>query len=897
MTEDYGSSRLTDILSRRPHESLRRIFDAVHDAIFIHDQRGQILAVNDRALHMFSLTRTRALQLNVLDFSATGDMGDDAPYHWRRVLGGEELFFEWSVTQPDNGRVTDVEVHLSPLDLEDERLILAAVRDISHRKHIERELRQTKDQIENLHAAVLELEGVQDEQSVYQLGVDVAERTLDVTMCIIDVYADGMLVPRAVSSGVPEDGYAPMSADEGMSGRTFRTGRTIVVDDIQQYLYADPKDENYRGAICVPIGDFGIFQCVSDRVGAFDRETAGLLEILASHLAAAVRRIRTQGRLEKERAQAEQLAEEYEVIFEGTQDGMFLVDVQNGDFLLGRANAAMQRLVNHPCRTGLPLRAVFDRESWRAMRRHLTRCAESAEPVAVDVAMRAGGQYRHLSVRLSPLTERGSVTQIVGSMRDRTFERETERALQESEEKYRTLVEQANDLILIIQDAEHVYVNAAVRDVLGYEPDELLGTHWLSIVHPDDEERVREISRARLQGEDAPTLFETVLQHADGSRVHVEVNTNLIIYRGRSASLTVLRDVTERREAERLMRYLSFHDQLTDLYNRAYFESELDRLDVPRQLPLSIVMADVNGLKVVNDAFGHQKGDQLLQHIADILQRCCREEDIIARVGGDEFAIILPQTPLSTAEQVAKRVWRHCQEEEWEPLDFSVSLGCSTKEDENEDVWETFSRAEERMYRDKVLSRDSVRNSIIHSLTQQLQEHTFEREQHVARVEELGAEVGRVLELSEDEHRNLALLARLHDVGNVAVPRSILFKEEPLSPEEWEEISRHPEIGYRIALSMVELAPIADSILSHHEWYNGEGYPRGLQGEEIPRLARILSVVDAFDSMTTDRPYRPAMSEEEVLSRIEGAAGQQFDPEVVEALLQVICDKNRVDSC
>ncbi len=879
--------------------ALQSVLDAVSDALFVHDGQGNILYVNQRTLQMYGVSLPEALEMSILeDYSAP-----DAPTHrlsrlWREVLAGEEKLFEWKARRPDDGSVFDVEVHLTPFEADERPLVLAAVRDISDRKDLERDLLETRERIKKLHDFVLRLENVSDEQQAYQLAVEASENILDLMRSAIVTAELNVLIPQATSSGVPEGGVQPCLVHEGQVGRAYRTGKTQVTEDAQTDEVADPASTDYRAMMSVPVGDFGVFQCTSDRRGAYDAETIEAIEIFCSHIAAAVERIRSQRRLQRQRKEAEQLAAEYEVIFQGTQDGMFLLSVDPDDgFCVQKTNSALRDM-------GISFvgqaRACDDEaarsEVWSEMSEHLMRCRDQKQAVSFTAGRdgSAGGR-RHFLIRLSPIITKGKTVQIVGSVRERTAEMKAQKALLESEMKYRTLAENANDIIAIVQDGRHVYINRAVSDVLGYEHDEVLHSDWLEFVHPDDRGRVEQLARMRRRGETVPDVYEIAFIDRSGSKVHMEVSVSRITLDGRPATLTIARDISRRKQAERRLRYLSFHDQLTGLHNRAFFEEELNRLDVPRQLPLSVVMVDVNGLKVVNDAFGHQEGDRLLVDVGKIMRGCCRQEDIVARIGGDEFAVIFPQTPAETAEEIAARIRTSCSRQDREPLQLPLSLGWATKEKVDEDVWGVLSRAEERMYRDKMLRQDSVRGAIIQSLTNALEEKTQETTRHTERLERLAAAVGRKLKLRESEINNLALLAQLHDIGKVAVPDRILLKQEPLTEVEQQKIKRHPEIGYRIARTTVELAPIAEAILSHHEWFNGRGYPRGIEGEEIPLLARILAVVDAYDAMTHDRPYREALDHCEASEELQRQAGSQFDPQAVRALLEVLSEEGPPD--
>lgn len=340
-------------------------------------------------------------------------------------------------------------------------------------------------------------------------------------------------------------------------------------------------------------------------------------------------------------------------------------------------------------------------------------------------------------------------------------------------------------------------------------------------------------------------------------------------------------EAINRIKTEDKIKHITFHDSLTGLYNRAFFEEELKRLDVSRQLPFTIIMGDVNGLKLTNDTFGHHKGDMLLKKVADSLKASCRVEDVIARWGGDEFIIFLYKTDHKEAEKIVKRIKEGFLKDKSGPVPISVSLGIATKNDSSIETNEILRKAEERMYRNKLLESSSTRNAIIASLQKTLLEKSYETEEHTKRMQILAADFGNFLSLNESTLNELILLATLHDIGKISIPEKIILKESKLTDEDWKSIKRHPEIGYRIALSSPDLAIVADGILTHHEWWNGKGYPRSLRGEEIPFVSRIIAIIDAYDTMINGRNYKEPVSQEEAIGELERFAGIQFDPELV----------------
>ncbi len=347
-------------------------------------------------------------------------------------------------------------------------------------------------------------------------------------------------------------------------------------------------------------------------------------------------------------------------------------------------------------------------------------------------------------------------------------------------------------------------------------------------------------------------------------------------------------NITERRLAEERLRFLSYHDSLTGLQNRAYLEQEMKRLDVPRQLPISIIMADVNGLKLVNDTFGHEEGDEVLKKVARILQTSSRQEDIVARWGGDEFLVLLPDTTSEQAKNIYQRILKACENVSQSKVPISISMGAATKKQPQEDIHALLKEAENIMYKRKLSKSRSTKNSILTTLLNTLGVNTHETEQHARRLQRMSLRLGEELGLSPSELDRLALVASLHDIGTVSISEDILTKTGPLSEEEMEAVRRHPEMGYRIVSSTEEFAHVASDILAHHEHWDGSGYPQGLQGREIPILARIVAVVDAYDAMTHHRPYRQPLSIEEALTELSCGAGTQFDPQIVEFFCELV---------
>lgn len=454
------------------------------------------------------------------------------------------------------------------------------------------------------------------------------------------------------------------------------------------------------------------------------------------------------------------------------------------------------------------------------------------------------------------------------------------------ENALRLATDSINDAFIVIDNKDFIlYLNQPAKELFGIKSNDFIKRNVSELLPEYKNYSNKKLSDSGLNID----IIKSINNHKKTYNMTVK---NILTDKTKkpAAKLILLHDITKEKRVEDDIKKLLSKDKLTGLYNRVFFEEEVRRLDAKRQLPLSFIIGDINGLKLINDAFGPKEGDRLLKKVAEILKKCCRKEDIIARWGGDEFAMLLPETPEKDAEEILNRVRIECFKTREQKVPVNISFGASTKKNTGQDMDSVIREAEDRMYGRKLLERQSISSSIISSLERTLQEKSQETEEHTFRMKEMALKMGNILELSEDKLNELSLLASLHDIGKVVISNDILMKKGKLTKKEWEMMKRHPEVGCNICSSSPQLLVIADAVLSHHEWWNGSGYPRGLKGEEIPLTARIISIVDAYDVMTHDRAYKKAVSKDAALNELKRCSGTQFDPNLIEIFINIAGD-------
>ena len=469
--------------------------------------------------------------------------------------------------------------------------------------------------------------------------------------------------------------------------------------------------------------------------------------------------------------------------------------------------------------------------------------------------------------------------------------KEVEEELEENRNKYEALINSAPFGIITIDTKGIITsINDKALEFIGQKIEETVGKHFTEIkfLNAEDIPRYLKIMAFALSGRKG-VPFEISGLDKEGNEFFGEVSYGLVEKNGQVKSIQVfITDITERKKTEEKLRYAKFHDNLTGLFNRTYFEEEIARLDTERQLPLSFIIGDVNGLKIINDTYGIKEGDLVLKTIAEILKEHCRKEDIVSRWGEDEFAILLPQTSADYARKIVSRVKKACERSTSTTAKFDFSIGTATKEKPEQDIQDVIRDAKDEMYKNKLFELKSIPDSVISSFLDSLLKSSYETREHGKRVRKMVLKLGKAKGLPKSKLDQLSMLADLHDLGKIAIPDDIVTKKDQLSDRDWKVLRSYPEIGYNIALASQKFSGIAEYILTHHERWDGKGYPQGLKGEDIPLLSRMTAIADAYDVMRSGRFYKRTLSKDEAIKELRKSSGTQFDPTLVEEFIKIL---------
>lgn len=334
--------------------------------------------------------------------------------------------------------------------------------------------------------------------------------------------------------------------------------------------------------------------------------------------------------------------------------------------------------------------------------------------------------------------------------------------------------------------------------------------------------------------------------------------------------------------------FLKHHDPMTKLHSRHYFEQCLNLVEEDGPFPASILFGNLNGLSNINTTYGQAAGDCMLVEFAQILTEVSRPTYVAARLSGDEFALIMPHADHEEAKQVSQKIRYLCLKSTSYIEKPDCALGYATRTHDGQSMFDLLIEAEDNMQKNKLTLPKSSKSAVIRSLQTTLVEKSIETREHGERIRSLAVTLGKAHGLMDKQLDELSLAALMHDIGKIGVPDALLSKEGMLTDDEWLIIKRHPEVGYNILNALPHMNSVAECVLCHHEKWDGSGYPRAISEENIPLNARIITLVDAFDVMTHNRPYCTARTAENAYRELLKCSGTHFDPMLVHTFLNLM---------
>jgi diguanylate cyclase (GGDEF)-like protein/PAS domain S-box-containing protein len=858
--EHYFVTFFSDITEKKIKENNQReqeyfqrtILQTTQDGFWVVDEKGQIDNVNDAYCRMIGYSKEELKGMKIRDLEAVESEAETAERIQRILKNGSDIF-ETQHRKKD-GSLLDVEVSVTRMDFPPHFLICFC-RDITARKKAEKKSENYREELDEKNKL---MESILDNAP---MGIWLIEK--DSTPVIINKWANENFAMTfdeiAKCHQTDQEALAanhPVFCEEEV---TFKDGKKHILQTLKMKIKKD--DGQVKGIL-------GIGLDVTRRklMEISLREGKAFLSNLLESIPVPVFHKDIQGR------------------YLGVNSAFEVFFGKNSEEILGKTVFDINPF---------ELAQVFNEKDLELFRQ------PDDKQIYETKVKTSFGEIRDMVFHKASLKDsKGQVIGLIGAILDITERKRLEELISIEKEWLRTTLLSIGDGVISIDDSGKVILmNKVAEQLTGWTQQEAEGKP-LEEVFQIINELTREkegdlVNTAFLKGEYVDSPNQIVLISKDGSEWPIEDSVAPIKnLRGNIQGVVlVFRDITEKKKKQAKIEYLSFHDQLTGLYNRRFFEEELKRLDVERNLPLTILMLDVNGLKLTNDAFGHFYGDQVLKKVAGALRRECRSDDIISRIGGDEFVVLLPKTDFEQARIVVDRIHSAIIEEKVESINLSVSYGWETKKELAVEIQKVLSKAEDYMYRNKLSESDSMRHKTIKVVIKTLYEKSKREEKHSKRVSQLCKELGAAFDLGQEDISELQMAGLMHDIGKIIINDDVLNKPADLNESEWSQMKKHSEVGYRILSSVNEYAPLAEYVLAHHERWDGKGYPRGLKGTEIPLQSRIISIIDAYDAMTGYRPYRMPFDKNIAIEEIKKNSGTQFDPAIVKVFVEKIIVK------
>lgn len=486
----------------------------------------------------------------------------------------------------------------------------------------------------------------------------------------------------------------------------------------------------------------------------------------------------------------------------------------------------------------------------------------------------------------------GEVQWMVGIINDITLEVTSNQDAMSLNNLLRNVIESSSTGVVIFDtNINYLYVSDVFKKLFGFD-DTIIGKNHYEMI-PAVSEHYKEAHKRCLKGETV-TIKRDVIHLPDDRFFYVNWTCKPWYEQegkigGLISNIEIINDQVEK---EIQLEYASTHDGLTGLLNRTSFIENLAKLDVEKKYPITIILVDINGFKIINDAYGFEHADQVLLLVRDQLKPFEDTFGELYRIAGNTFAFISSIDSVEEIKALIRNIHEHMTKINYLNVTPSVSIGYFIKTDESISIEQAFKEAETELYRRKILNQSSLQNTSIRGIIQTLNEKYKTEKDHSFHVQKLAKLMGQALNFDKEDMNELYFASLLHDIGKIAIPDAVLNKTGKLTDEEFKIMKTHTEIGYKILKAADGYSDLARYALTHHERMDGKGYPQGLKGNEIPLISRIITICDSYEAMTANRPYRKALTKEAAIDELIKHSGTQFDEKLVKIFIEQVVPKD-----